>query len=263
LCYTIHCLLAVRLGGGTMVYRVAMVPFCDGKLTRWEGVPFPANMVSTTSELGNTSQRYGDPELAKANEGFALAALGLNGQRRFIPIKPIRHRRGEEGDWVKIAVAEKDVPSGSSVECDGLIFWGTTFSGVRSADCPPVAITESTGMLRALLHAGRNELELGVVREGVRAFGHSFQLKNDKIWTAVGPGIKRCCYRDSEKPSRVIDLDAEILTQLLEAGVPEDHIVISSHCTSCSRTIKYPSHRRSDELGQEVEPEARFTTFLY
>lgn len=159
----------------------------------------------------------------------------------------------------------------SGEDCDGFV---TDVSGVvpivRTADCVPilmVAERDGTTPVVAALHAGWRGTASDIVGEGVRMMV-SLGAKAHDIRAAIGPHIGFCCFevgedlRDavtsvrgggfakrhiSDGASLHADLTGMNVELLLEAGVCDSHIDVSTECTVCLPE-KYHSHRRGKGL---------------
>lgn len=147
--------------------------------------------------------------------------------------------------------------------CDGLITsMKETPLLLHFADCVPVILAaEGKTQWISVLHAGREGLIQGVVRNGVISI-----LKQDvppeSITAAVGPAIGPCCYEvDDETASRFadqfgpglvngnyLDLPGAVRKELSAAGILEENIAFMDRCTACSSG--FYSYRRDGITGR-------------
>lgn len=148
---------------------------------------------------------------------------------------------------------------------DGVLFApGDSAGTLRFGDCAPVLICciGDTPWLLAL-HSGFRGTLGNISSHGIAVarerFGH-----NGKLYAFVGPCISGKCYdRNLDDPSSLeaerlftpgsvrrgkksvfIDLKAQIVSQLVSAGVSPVDIFVETQCTCCDTTI-FCSHRRS------------------
>ena len=241
-------------------------------LYRFNSVPDGTRAYFTTRNGGISRQPYeslnlgfhvgDDPEAVSANRKLLASILGLDSSRITSP----RQRHCPE---VSVLADQVDVGAGAQSEdssfdpCDGLI---TSLQGapilLHFADCVPVIIA-AEGKTRwvGVIHAGREGLMQGVVREGVFAL-----LKQDvppeSITAAVGPAIGPCCYEvDEETASRFsdqfssdlvsgnyLDLPGAVQKELIASGVFQENIAFLNRCTACSSG--FYSYRRDGVTGR-------------
>ncbi|MFD3448057.1 peptidoglycan editing factor PgeF [Microbacteriaceae bacterium 4G12] len=131
------------------------------------------------------------------------------------------------------------------------------------ADCVPLYFYAPSHHLIGLAHAGWKGTVKGIALEMIQTWVHDEHVPLSDIHVAIGPAISSCCYVVDE---RVMDavrqvlqgpipfttvsegqyaLDLQEVNRLLcvQAGIQEDHIVVSSYCTSCEEQLFF-SHRR-------------------
>jgi YfiH family protein len=147
-----------------------------------------------------------------------------------------------------------DRPAGCVGEGDGILTAdpGVTVS-IRTADCFPILLADRANRAVAAVHAGWRGTAAEVVVEALRRMCDEFGTTPVDISAAIGPGIGACCYQVGEEVARRfgkesagrLDLAAENLRQLIEAGVPRTHIHLMGACTFCDR--RFHSWRRDGE----------------
>jgi polyphenol oxidase len=169
------------------------------------------------------------------------------------------------GDRVCV-IDGKDTPAGLTPECDGFITARTGLAlGIRTADCVPLLFVDRVRRVIGAAHAGWRGTALGIAAKMVGIFAERFSSLPEDILIAIGPAIGPCCYQidapvfaaldargdagASLRPCRqegrwMLDLSLANRLQLLEIGVPEDHILSSGLCTAC-RPDQFFSHRAS------------------
>lgn len=149
-----------------------------------------------------------------------------------------------------------DRPQGCVGEGDALLAGepGITVS-VRTADCFPVLLADTTHRAVAVVHAGWRGTAAQVIAEALRRMHAEFGTRPADIVAAIGPGIGPCCYEVGEEVARrfgkenagPLDLAAENLGQLLGAGVPRTQIELINACTFCDPARRFHSWRRDRE----------------
>jgi len=172
----------------------------------------------------------------------------------------------------KILKIERD-QLGGFLKCDCLVTFipGTALT-LAQADCFPIILTNCSKSFAVLIHAGWRGLDLGIVGECVR-FLERKNVHPFEVIAAVGPGIQKCCYKNHEnhellkkeswKPfisydtsGASINLLAKAKSDLVDAGVPKDNILVADFCTCCreendgSKEPLFFSHRRKKDEGR-------------
>lgn len=134
--------------------------------------------------------------------------------------------------------------------------------GVRTADCVAILLLDSRQRAISAVHAGWRGSSKGVVKRAIEKMMADFNVRQGDIYAAIGPCIRGCCYevgRDvathfvhyspewpPDKEKCKLDLPKINYRQLLEAGVPEEHIFDSGLCTAC-QDAQFFSYRREPE----------------
>lgn len=157
------------------------------------------------------------------------------------------------GTEIKLALRGGNLGDG-----DGLILTDNILGAVFTADCLPIALSDSAGIHTAILHAGWKGSLAGIALKAV----NSLKENGAKELIAVlGPAAQACCYQVKEnllsqfmtswpqiapmvfrKNNKHLYLDLPLFNQLLleDAGV---RVYSSRICTICSR--EYHSYRRN------------------
>ena len=135
---------------------------------------------------------------------------------------------------------------------------------VRTADCAPLALVATEGVVAAV-HAGWRGLAAGVVEEATAAVR---RLGGRDIRAFVGPCIHAECYEFGRQPlddlaarfgrdvvsrtawgTAALDIPAAVRAALRRAGITD--IIEADRCTACEAESWY-SHRARGETGRHV-----------
>lgn len=135
---------------------------------------------------------------------------------------------------------------------------------VLSADCVPILLWDPTKTVVGVVHAGWKGTLHGIARKTVEVFEKHFGSSPHDMRAGIGPSIGPCCFEvDSDVISQVrdlletggkhfcsnvtdekgyVDLWSANQEQLVQAGIPADHIEVARTCT-CHRADLFFSHR--------------------
>lgn len=201
----------------------------------------------STFRAGNMSLNWGPEEKVKRNLNRFYSVAGFERGRQV-------HIYPEHGDKIKI-VGKQDV--GQNIKCDGLITQERNIIlSLAPADCYPIVMTDKQKRFIALLHAGRNGVELEIVPKTIKFVQEKFGVAANEIIVGIGPGIKKCCYSHN--------LIYSLFCELQECKVPISSITAALVCTCCEKDEKenflFFSHQRSKTEGQGQE--GRFLTLV-
>lgn len=127
---------------------------------------------------------------------------------------------------------------------------------VKTADCIPILLADGRNRAVAAVHAGWRGAAARIAGRAVEAMGGRFGTRPEDLHAAIGPGIGACCYevgadvaaQFGQAGRRRLDLPAINRQQLLEIGIPEARIYVSSLCTMC-RPDEFHSYRRDKEAA--------------
>ncbi len=157
----------------------------------------------------------------------------------------------------------------SDFSCDGYatVARGLTL-GVKTADCVPILLearNESDEVLAvAAVHAGWRGTAALIAENGVKKL-ISLGARVENIYAAIGPCIGSCCFEvGKECRNELAKIDESLIVSaanekyfpdlaalnkkvLVDSGVPEENIDISSLCTYCEAELFY-SHRRQNGI---------------
>jgi YfiH family protein len=138
--------------------------------------------------------------------------------------------------------------------------------GVRTADCVPVLIVDSTRRAVAAIHAGWRGSAARISELGAKGLARTIQVAPEQLIAVIGPHIGPCCYEVDAPVRAAIEVE-DVFTpstreghyrlnlyclnrlQLLRAGLRPDRILRVGGCTSCDETT-YASYRRDGSEGR-------------
>ena len=206
---------------------------------------------STTRQGGCSTGNYaafningycGDDEVHIAANKVALCGLlGIDSNRLVMPHQVhdcvVRRIDGpQQGVMEGVDAVMTDVPQ--------------LCIGVSTADCIPVLLYDSTHRAVSAVHAGWRGTVLRIVQKAVEAMCHAYGTAPADLQAVIGPGISLDSFEvgdevydqflsagfDMQPISRReakwhIDLPVCNRLQLMEAGVPADHIQMTNICT--------------------------------
>jgi hypothetical protein len=213
----------------------------------------------------NLGFHVGDaPSRVLANRRRFCAALGL-------PLENVvaaRQVLGSAVAWVTDAdrgrgalALESALPSTDALITDAR---GVALAAF-SADCPLVALVDPVRQAIGLAHASRRGTFGRVTARSVLAMERLFGCRPADMLAAIAPCIGPCCYEvgpeiEAEARDRAphaaeffvrrrsalhFDLWAANRAQLIEAGLPPDHIELAGVCTQCHADTFY-SYRAAE-----------------
>jgi YfiH family protein len=149
-------------------------------------------------------------------------------------------------------------------KCDALVTNKTkTPLMIMSADCIGILFYDSVKKVIAVAHAGRNGTFLNISSNVIQALENEFSSNPSDIKVVLGPSIQKCCYEvlpemveivrqnfgEEFCDGRNIDLQGINKKQLLDVGLKEKNINISSICTKCNGK-DYFSYRNDKNCGR-------------
>lgn len=166
-------------------------------------------------------------------------------------------------------VAEIDDTSAANeaVEADAAI---TNLKGVmlavQTADCVPILVSAVQGTAVAAIHAGWRGTAARIAETTILRLREKFSLEPKDLTASVGPHIGVCCYEVGNEVVQTIanpsvfevkpewtqphlNLAAANRQQLIEAGIPEDRIEISTLCTRCRGDLFHSYRRDGKKMG--------------
>lgn len=134
---------------------------------------------------------------------------------------------------------------------------------VMVADCIPILMYDEVKKVIAAVHAGRNGTFLQIATKTIQKMINIYKSNPENIYIYLGPSIQKCCYKVSDEMAqivktnfgeefvnqRAINLQAINKKQLLDIGIKEENIDISSICTKCGKK-DYFSYRNNKNCGR-------------
>jgi len=160
----------------------------------------------------------------------------------------------DERDWARTPVLVGP--------CDGHVTGQEgVLVAVTVADCVPVFVVDPINRAVGAIHAGWRGAAAGVLEAGLDLMASSFSSRPGDLHVHLGPSICASCYEvgpevfealdqpPTEQPAP-IDLRTIVAERAVDAGVEQDRITISSHCTRCTDSDLF-SHRGGD-AGRQV-----------
>ena len=124
------------------------------------------------------------------------------------------------------------------------------------ADCVPVYLVAPEERVVAVVHAGWRGAAQGILERAIRLFQDRFGIGADRLHAHAGPSICGSCYEVGpevhealgepavDQPTPV-DLRGNLLRRAARAGIAEERLSRSGHCTRCG-TAGLFSHRGGD-----------------
>jgi YfiH family protein len=173
----------------------------------------------------------------------------------------------------------KQIHSGIVVDVDDTTFAGEPVSGdaaitslrgvilgVQTADCVPILIADDEGRAIAAIHAGWRGTAARIADKTVTRLNEKFRVPAQSLRAVIGPHIGVCCYevgeevvRDianpdaietrSEWPKPHLNLTTANRKQLLDAGLSEERIEVSTLCTKCREDLFHSYRRDGKRMG--------------
>ena len=138
--------------------------------------------------------------------------------------------------------------------------------GVQTADCVPILIADPAGRAIAAVHAGWRGTAARIAKSTVARLVSKFGADPAGMTAVIGPHISVCCYEVGEEVADAVsdpdsierraewskphfNLAAANRRQLLEAGLSDSHIEISSLCTKCRADLFHSFRRDGKRMG--------------
>ena len=198
------------------------------------------------------------PETEENRERF-MAAIGVSGWPSFRP-KQIHSNIVHEVDD-NASVNERPEGDAAFTSLAGIAL------GVATADCVPILIADSRSRSVAAVHAGWRGTSEGVARRTADRMVEEARIDAGDLWIVIGPHIGVCCMevgeevydwfaqpeifeRREEWTKPHLNLAEANRHQLVEAGVDDGHVIVSSLCTKCRPDLFYSYRRDGDQAGR-------------
>jgi YfiH family protein len=133
---------------------------------------------------------------------------------------------------------------------------------VKLADCQGVILHDPERNVIGVVHCGWRGSVQNILGKTVKRMEEEFSSRPGSIHAAIGPSLGPCCaefqgheqyfpesFRRFQVRENFFDLWAISCRQLMDAGIPEDHIEIAGACTRC-RTDLFYSYRKEGKTGR-------------
>lgn len=202
----------------------------------------------------NLSFRVGDDRNhVEENRRRFFGALGFDPQHVAIP-----HQCHSSN------VQSVNLP-GEYDSCDGLVTATRNLPLVITvADCLPVVLFDPEAAVLGHVHAGWRGSARGIVSEAVALMKNKFGASPDSMVAYLGPSAGVCCYEvgqdvaeaflpdqlEIRKERMYLNLKKVNKDQLLESGLGEENIEISSSCTICTPELFHSYRRDRNKSGR-------------
>jgi hypothetical protein len=139
--------------------------------------------------------------------------------------------------------------------------------GIQTADCLPILVADSQARAIAAIHAGWRGTAARIAENTVSRLISGFGIDPKDLIASIGPHIGVCCYevgeevveaigdpaafeRRGEWPRPHLSLAQANRRQLLNAGLPDHQIEVSSLCTRCREDLFYSYRRDAKKAGR-------------
>ena len=135
-------------------------------------------------------------------------------------------------------------------DCDALVTdRENVIVTILTADCVPILLYDPVKRVVAAVHAGWKGTEGEIVVKTIDAMKRRFGSNPSDMLAGVAPAIGKCCYEvgedvvshfsaysdaiDRHGKKYMLDLPMINKTQMIAAGILEEHIEMSGICTAC------------------------------
>lgn len=225
-------------------------------LPGWADLPVRGGTSVRPDNLG-----WDDPACGPARANF-LEELGISLEDLVLP---------QQAHGARVAVVGRRDRgrgardrAGAVLETDALATHVPSVAvGIQTADCLPIFFFDPRHEVVAIAHAGWRGTAAGIAAEVLRVLAQRFKTDPSEVWTAIGPGIRACCYEVKEdvasrfkgavqeRGGRLYADLAEANRHLLrEAGVTPQRIVDCELCTACESERFFSYRREGSRAGR-------------
>lgn len=171
-----------------------------------------------------------------------------------------------------IATLDNVLPQEDTVEADAVICnIPGQWIGVRTADCVPILVYDTTNKVVAAIHAGWRGTVKHIARQVIEAMLQKYSSQSHNLYAMVGPSISAEAFEvgdevveEFKKAQRAeciihypnqkphVDLWQSNVMDLLEAGIELDHIDCTPICTMQNTDILYSARKEGIQTGRNV-----------
>jgi YfiH family protein len=135
---------------------------------------------------------------------------------------------------------------------------------IRTADCVPILLADSSSGIFGAVHVGWRGLVAGIIEELTGMIADR-GLRADSILIGLGPSIGKCCFETGDEvailfdessvwlkqQALLVDLKGAVMEKLTGAGIEAGNIENVDNCTVCSGD-DYPSYRRTGDASSQM-----------
>lgn len=139
------------------------------------------------------------------------------------------------------------------------------------ADCVPLYFVEPKKKVIALAHAGWQGTVKNIGEKTISIMKEKFNVNSEDIWVAIGPSISKDFYEvndlvinrfkrkfknykefivDKGKGLYLLDLWQANINSLKEAGINDNHIILSNYCTYKDNKYFYSYRKEKGKTGR-------------
>jgi polyphenol oxidase len=139
--------------------------------------------------------------------------------------------------------------------------------GIQTADCVPILMADREGRAVAAIHAGWRGTAEHIAPKTVARLAEEYGIPAADLIAVIGPHNAVCCYEVGEEVVEAINDAPAILRkpewtkphlnqavanqrQLIQAGIPEDQVIVSNLCTQCRSDLFYSYRREGKSAGR-------------
>jgi len=182
-----------------------------------------AGFVGRVSGVSVDPDREATVERLKPAHESAVHSLGFEWSQL---------HRAEQVHGAGIAVVRGGHQAQTWPSVDGLVTADPgVLLGIYVADCGAVYIVDPVQGVLALLHSGKKGTEGNITGRAISLMVEKFGSRPEDMLVALAPCIR--------PPAYEVDFSAEIMRQVVGAGVPESQYVDSGICTTSDLGVYY------------------------
>jgi hypothetical protein len=139
--------------------------------------------------------------------------------------------------------------------------------GIQTADCVPILIADKDVRVVAAVHAGWRGIASRIAYKTVMRIVESYGVSPRDLTAVVGPHNAVCCYEVGDEVVEAVNHPAAIArkpdwakahlnqalanrNQLIDAGIPDDQVMVSNLCTQCRADLFYSYRRDGKRAGR-------------
>ncbi|MCX6745630.1 MAG: polyphenol oxidase family protein [Candidatus Parcubacteria bacterium] len=210
----------------------------------------------STKKFGNMSSDRSTKNEARVNTQKFLEVLGLSLEQISLIKLPVANssnvaqiRQPKEKGILKLIehsklIKDQHAFSQKSGIDAAICAAENTCLAILPADCAAIMIFDPKTKSYAIIHAGKEGVEAGIIFKGLTVFRNWAHFNPEKLLCYIGPNICPKCYRIGNKN---FNLAAEIKYQLKQVLVLEKNITISKFCTCHDHEHFYSHYRAKDK----------------